>query len=144
MLGLSSLLLEPGIWLCKGLFNRLILPHISSVLKLSDPHMAAPLHTELSQASLTSPLASPRPSDVPLSLSQEVCLGSFQLRGNQTWDSTGNTMLLTFWIYSQKRLEENRVETKQGSQKPAVLPTIQSTTFPDSHLSVGTESSHRP
>lgn len=42
-------------------------------------------------------------------------------------------------ILSKERLEEKRVETIQGLQKLAVLPTIQSTTCPDSHPPVSTE-----
>lgn len=95
--------------------------HVYFLLTLSDPAMPAPLHI----LSLPKPHWSPRrplpalpspPLTCPPSLFQEVCLGSFQFRGNQTWNSTGNTMLLKFQIYSQKGLEENRAETIQGSQ----------------------------
>lgn len=68
MLGLSSLLLKPGTWFCNGLFNRLTLLHIYSLLTLSDPDMTAPLHIpsllkpDTSHCWLSQALPSPSPT----------------------------------------------------------------------------------
>lgn len=66
MLGLSSLLLKPGTWFCNGLFNRLILLRIYSLLTPSD--MTAPLHIpsllkpDTSHCWLSQALPSPSPT----------------------------------------------------------------------------------
>lgn len=143
-LGLSSLLLKPGVWFCSGPFNRLMLPHSVLFQILTGQLLCTYWAFWLTWLTAGFSQALPSLPFVCSLITQEVCLGSFQLRGNQPWDSTGNTMLLIFQNYFQKQVEENRVDTIQGSQKPAVLPTIQSTTFPDSRPSVGTESSQWP